>query len=194
MWDKPRRGVEAFACLCAFGGFTLACSKGSHDSAAPTTSPRIMPGSYSAAPPAEEPPGTSPTPTSVPRTAGPFEYDGAPLSYTVREVVETSVVHVDPDQGVLEEARAAGASCFSGLTEGPDVRSAFIRVTVVPSGSVSRTEVGGPTEPDVLDCLRRVGDGLHFSEEGAKSDNGGTHNGSESIRSFSIDITLTLAH
>jgi hypothetical protein len=188
MWDKPRRGVEAFACLCAFGGFTPACSKGSHDSAAPTTSPRIMPGSYSATPPAEETPGASATPTSVPRTPDPFDYDGAPLSYTVREVVETSVVHVDPDQGVLEEARVAGASCFSGLTEGPDVRSAFIRVTVVP------TEVGGPTEPDVLDCLRRVGDGLHFSEEGAKSDNGGTHNGGESIRSFSIDITLTLAH
>jgi hypothetical protein len=113
------------------------------------------------------------------------------LSYTVREVVETSVVHVDPDQGVLAEARVAGATCFSGLTEGPDVRSAVIRVTVVPSGSVSRTEVEGPSEPDVLDCLRRVGNGLHFSDEAENKEN---HSGSESIRSFSIDITLTLAH
>jgi hypothetical protein len=186
-------GVAVFSGLSVLACLAVACSKSSHDLSVGSRSTRVMPGSI---PAAEAPQGTTDTPLtppSAPTLYDPLDYDGAPLSYTVTEIVETSVVHVDPDQRVLEEARIAGAGCFTDVQGGPDVRSAFIRVTVVPSGTVSRAEVGGASEPELLDCLRRVGDGLHFSES-QRNDSQRDDSGSESIRSFSIDITLARAH
>jgi hypothetical protein len=207
---KPRRLARAVACVSVVGGLTVAvaCSKGQSDSKATSGSLRVLPGAYPA--PAAPEGGLAPPsdPPSVRRGRDPFEnldVDAAPLSYTVIETVEASVIHVDPDQGVLEAARNAGAACFAGLQGGPDVRSASIQVTVVPNGSVSRTEVAGASEPLVLDCLRRIGDGLHFSANdeaakgplanGANGANGPASNStSGTIRSFSINVSVTRAH
>jgi hypothetical protein len=184
---RLRHGGRAIACL-SFGGLALACSKG--DSTATSTSTRVLPGSYPA-PAAQQGTTARPDPASGRPNHAPLDYDGAPLSYIVTEIVEASTVQVDPDQSVLDEARIAGAGCFAGLQGGPDMRSAFIRVFVVPSGIVSRTEVGGQPEAAVLDCLRRVGDNLHFS---AKDESRNKDSQSESIRSFSIDVSVARAH
>jgi hypothetical protein len=164
----------------------LGCSKSSEEPAG-RASTRVLPGADPVAPQATE---TTPT-GSAPRKEwahDAVEWDGTPGFTTVYQVftVDSSTTQVDPDDAVVQAARASGASCFAGLQEGPDMRSATIQVTVVPSGSVSRAEVSGASEVEVRDCLKRVGSGLHFSaKEG---------NMSEGIRSFSIDIHVTRAH
>jgi hypothetical protein len=185
---KLRHGVPAIACL-SLGGLAVACSKG--DSRATSTSTRVLPGSFPTPPALEGTTATPPDTASARGSREPLDYDGAPLTYIVTETLEGSVVKVDPDQDVVKAARIAGAGCFYGLQGGPEVRSAFIRVFVVPSGSVSRTEVGGASEPAVLDCLRRVGDNLHFS---AQDESRNKDSQTESIRSFSIDVSVARAH
>jgi hypothetical protein len=168
-----RPGVWALCCAL------LACSKSSGDGQPRVMSDlRVLPG------PGPVPPDPGEGGTRPP-SHDPVEYDGALTAYTVTQTFEASAAPpVDPDLAIVQAARATASECFSGLTGGPDVRSAVIRVTVVPGGSVSRTEVS--SDPDALDCLRRVGDGLHFS---AKDDNGGG-----GIRSFSIDVSVSRNH
>jgi hypothetical protein len=171
----------AFA-LLALG---VGCSKGSEKEPLSTGS-RVLPGSVvDPSGVVAVPTDTTTTPTSpTPHQA--LEYDGAPVFYTVTETVDANSIRVDPDIAVVQAARASGAGCFAGLQGGPDVRSGVMQVTVIPTGSVSRTEVAGDPDPGVRDCLRRVGDGLHFS---AKDDSKG-----EGIRSFSIDVTVSRPH
>jgi hypothetical protein len=184
MMAEGRRGRVAIAsALCAA---LVACSKSNEPT--PTGSLRMMPGAP-APPPPEDTATAAPKPF-VP-THDPIEYDGAPLTYIATVTLEGSAAKVDPDLAIVEAARASASSCFAGLG-GPDVRSAVIRVTVVPGGSVSRTEVS--SDPDVADCLRRVGDGLHFSAQDEKPGKGGTDNGGAGIRSFSIDVSVTRNH
>jgi hypothetical protein len=118
----------------------------------------------------------------------PIVFDGAPLSYIVTETIEAAAAPVvDPDQAIVQAARVSASACFAGVQGGPDVQSAILEVTVVPSGQVSRSTVHAVSSvPEVLDCLTRVGNGLHFSsKEDSKS---------EGIRSFSIDVTVARPH
>lgn len=169
--------------LCLAG--VLACSKKDEPKPAADLSrgPRVLPGSTPAAPPPPEEPTAAPL--AVAPGHDPVIWDGAPLAYTVTQTVDASTVTVDSDLAVVAAARAEGVGCFSGLPEQAQ-RSAVIRVTVVPSGSVSRTEVS--SDPEVKDCLTRVGDGLRFS------DKSGGNNAGAGIRSFSIDVSVALHH
>jgi hypothetical protein len=183
-----RAGVLA---LC---GVLPACSKSSDSAQRSPSSARVLPGAAPMQP--EDPAGFAPG--DLPRAPGhdPIVWDGAPLAYTVTQTLEAAAPTVDPDLAVVEAARASASECFGGLTSGPDVRSAVINVTVVPSGSVSRSEVS--SDPDVADCLRRVGEGLHFSEKddrpGPAGSRGGGDNGGAGIRSFSIAVSVTRNH
>jgi hypothetical protein len=127
-------------------------------------------------------------------THEPLEYDGAPIEYTVTRAVEGGGAAPDPDDAVVQAARQSGGRCFAGLTEGPDVRTATITVTVVPTGRVTRTEVRADgDEPELLDCLHRVGDNLSFKDLTIAAP--GTRNSTtEDIRSVSIDIAVARSH
>jgi hypothetical protein len=175
-------------------GAALGCSKSSGESSAITTNgTRIVLGVDPTPGPSA---GTSPTGPKTTRP-DPVEYDGAPLVYTSTETVDSSVTHVDPNVSIIQGAQAAGANCFAGLQGGAEERSASIQVTVVPSGSVSRTEVSGASEPEVADCLRRVGGSLHFNpNDGSQAPAGGPMEDNQrgSIRSFSIDIRVARGH
>jgi hypothetical protein len=177
------------AIVSAACGALLACSKSNETTPAPKPIDlRMLPGGPA---PVAQDPAQAGTPPNAPARDY-FEYDGAPLTYMVTVAVEAGAPKVDPDVVVVQAAKASAAECFAGLTGGPDVRSAVIQVTVVPTGSVSRTEVS--SDPDVADCLRRVGDGLHFSSKDEKRGAGGTDNGGAGIRSFSIDVSVTRNH
>ncbi len=165
-----------------------ACSKPDAPREVVSTSPRILPGL--GAPPASAP--AEPAPTSVVEVAPrhePFQFDGAVLPDTITEVSEAAAAAplVDPDQAIVQAARVSASACFAGLQGGPDVQTAIVEVTVVPTGWVSRSAVSAPAlGREVVDCLTRVGNGLHFS---SKDD---SH--SEGIRSFSIDVTVARHH
>jgi len=176
------------AIVSAACGALLACSKSNETTpATQRIDLRMLPGGPAATGPD---PAQAATPTNAPGHDN-IDY-GAPLTYTFNVAVEAGAPpRIDPDVVVVQTARASAAQCFAGLT-GPDVRSAVIQVTVVPTGSVSRTEVS--SDPDVADCLRRVGDGLHFSSKDEKRGAGGTDNGGAGIRSFSIDVSVTHNH
>ncbi len=169
-----------------------ACSK--PDRPHISTSARILPGGGMPAPPSTPPvdPDLSASPTSPHRES--IEYDGAPLSYIVTETFEASVTTVDPDDAIVQAARAFASRCLVSVQGGPDVLSAVLEVSVVPSGRVSRTAVTSQvTAPEVLDCLVRTGNGLRFSSrEGSQSDAGDST--AEGIRSFSIDVTVARSH
>jgi hypothetical protein len=192
------------ALALTFGLTLVACSKSSGpvQENPVTVSKRVLPGTFEPEGPGPAPAAEAPqdTPTSTSSGAGHefIAWDGSPTTYTVTEKIDAASLRPDPNLAVLAAAREEGASCFSGLQGGPDVRYAVIQVVVVPSGSVTRTEVSGASEPEVIDCLRRVGAGLHFSsQEGAGGSTGGTtkgDNGTEGIRSFSIDIHVSRAH
>ncbi len=111
--------------------------------------------------------------------------DGAPLTYTVAVRREAAAPRVDPDLAVIASGRTAAAACFTDIRDNSPTRSAIIRVTVLPSGTVNRSEVSSSstTEPWILSCLESVGDGLHFSDK-PKAD----------IRTYSIDVTVTRTH
>jgi hypothetical protein len=165
-----------------------ACSKSDPPREAVSTSPRILPG-FGVSPPTAptDPAEPAPVVAATPHH-DPVEYDGAPLSYTVTETLEAAAAPtVDPDQAIVQSARVAAGGCFAGLQGGDDVQSATLNVTVVPSGQVTRTSVSAQTRaPEVLDCLTRVGNGLHFSSA--------DDSGSEGIRSFSISVTVARPH
>jgi hypothetical protein len=171
----------------------LACSKSSTPEPGPNTvSKRVLPGSVPLPAPPPAPTDGVPPSSSAAYAGHPFiDYDGAPLTYTVIEKIDAASIKPDPDLAVVDAARAAGAGCFASLTGGPDVRYAVIQVVVVPTGTVSRAEVSGVSEPEVIDCLRRVGTGLHFSDR-TSTTNG--DNGTIGIRSFSIDIHVARPH
>jgi hypothetical protein len=167
-------------------GLTVACSR---EEARQSTSVRVLPGSG----PGASLPAAPAEVDAAPRVSATIELpriepDGPDYYYQVTEVVEAAAPPVDPNLAVLQAARASAGGCFAGLSGGPEVRSAVIRVTVVPGGTVSRTEVF-PADPDVVDCLRRVGDGLHFSalDEKKISPGGG-------VRSFSINVSVARPH
>jgi hypothetical protein len=170
--------------LVALG--VLGCSKSSGAvDPIPLSGTRVVPGMR---PPAAG--ATKPVDDPFAEDTGGPGPPGAPANYTVTETIDSSVVRADPDDAVVRAARVSGSSCFAGLQEGPDVRSAVIAVTVIPSGSVSRAEVLGESDPGVVDCLRRVGNDLHFSsQEDVRKDNA-----AGTIRSFSIDIRVSRAH
>jgi len=108
--------------------------------------------------------------------------DAAPVTYTVTTRREAGVAAPDPDVAVIEAARESAARCFTGISNGAQSRSASIRVVVLPSGSVNRTEVSAPTTQEswILSCLEGVGSGLRFSEK-PKAD----------IRNFTVSVTVT---
>jgi len=172
-------------CRGAALALTLAaCSKPDEPKQALSTSPRILPGLGAPQPSPADP---APTATATSPPHDPIDFDGAPLSYTVVERREAAVPVVDPDQAIVQAARVSASACFTGLTGGPDVRSAILEVYVVPSGQVSRTSVSSETTArEVIDCLIRVGNGLHFSSK--------ENSQSEGIRSFSIDVTVARPH
>ncbi len=128
--------------------------------------------------------GTPPAPTAAPHVMIGYS-DAGPLTTMVTIRRDGGAAKSDPDMDVIVSGRSAAAACFTGIKDGSASRSAHIHVIVLPTGSVSRTEVsaGGTTEPWILSCLEGVGDGLHFSEK-PRAD----------IRNFSIDVTVTRAH
>jgi hypothetical protein len=179
----------------------VGCSKSSSTIAPLGTNKRVLPGAVP--PPTTEPVAAptegTPTPTAPMYAHEAILWDGAPTTYTLTERIDAAAVRPDPDLAVVQSGREAGAACFSGLQGGPDERYALIQVVVVPTGAVSRAVVSGVAEPDVLDCLRRVGGGLRFSDRtvaptGALGGSTRSDNGAEGIRSFSIDIHLSRAH
>ncbi len=110
----------------------------------------------------------------------------------------------DLDQPVVDAARVQAAGCFARLPPHvvgaePTSRTASLHITVVPTGRVTRTvvnatsAVGGAPEPALVDCLRRVGDGLTFPPTEPKRGQGTSALGGE-LRSFTIDVTVTSAH
>jgi hypothetical protein len=181
-----RRALAA----CGFGMLLLACSKSSAPEAN-TVSTRVLPGSIPLGPSPVPTEGTMPSSSNADAGHDFIAYDGAPTTYTVIEKIDAASIRPDPDLAVVAAAREEGAGCFAALSGGPDVRYAVIQVVVVPGGSVSRAEVSGVSEPEVLDCLRRVGSGLHFSDKTGTTKG---DNGTEGIRSFSIDIHVSRAH
>jgi len=162
-----------------------ACSKSDRPKQALSTGARMMPGAGLPSP-APDPADPEPTAPTTPQH-DPIEYDGAPLSYIVTESTEASVLVIDPDRAVVQAARVSASGCLIGLQGGPDVLSAVLMVSAVPGGQVSRTEVSSDiASREAIDCLVRVGNGLHFSsKEDSKT---------EGIRSFSIDVTVARTH
>jgi hypothetical protein len=192
----------------------VACSKdATRSEPAPlTVGPRVVPGLVSGA----APPTAPPPPSPVVATVDPVELQPDAVTYVVTEKRDASETRADPDLATVQAARVAGAGCFGSVQGGPDVRRALLTVTVVPSGTVSRVEVAGESDPGVVDCLRRVGNGLRFSSQESKQptgETGGAQNGggpsgsqrgeptgapsgsqTESIRSFSIDVSVARSH
>jgi hypothetical protein len=172
-----------------------ACSRSEGPREVVSTSPRIIPGVGASQPVPTASPDPDPT-APAPGVAqhDPIVFDGAPLSYIVMEKLEAAAAPVvDPDQAIVQAARVSASACFAGLQGGPDVQSAILEVTVVPSGQVSRSTVHASTSAaDVLDCLTRVGNGLHFSSKEENSPKQDSK--SEGIRSFSIDVTVARPH
>jgi hypothetical protein len=183
-----RRAAGSWLRAAAMVLMAVACSKPDVPREMTSTSPRIIPGFGVPVPAASADPAAPAAEVAAIRPRDPVEYDGAPLSYTVTETFEAAAVPtVDPDQAIVQAARVSASTCFTAVQDGPDVQSATLEVTVVPSGQVTRTSVSAQTRVrEVLDCLTRVGDGLHFSSrEDSKS---------EGIRSFSINVTVVRAH
>jgi len=94
----------------------------------------------------------------------------------------------DPDIPLRERLRVAEGGCFSSLRAGPGMgppsHFARVDVTVVPTGSVSRAEVGATdvTDASVLECLRATALAASFSDN-----DGGP------LRTYSIDVRV-VAH
>jgi hypothetical protein len=90
----------------------------------------------------------------------------------------------NPDDAVLERARVTAGGCFASLAAGPGYgpseRSAHIVFTVVPSGTVSTTEVSSDTSDEgVLGCLRQQALSTAFSD-----------NGGGPLRTYAIDVRV----
>jgi len=101
---------------------------------------------------------------------------------------------VDPDKLVIDDAHMRAARCFDGYVFDRRPRSATIDVTVIPTGRVTRAEVRSmdTTEPQVLACLRSLGESLVFSERmKTGGDSGDTSGG---LRTYAIDVAVVPAH
>jgi hypothetical protein len=111
--------------------------------------------------------------------------DANALFYTVKKTQAAASARAeDPDLAVIASGRVSAAACFTGITDNSASRSASIHVTVLPSGTVNRSEVStGTTEPWIVSCLEGVGNGLHFSDKP-----------SADIRTYSIDVTVLRSH
>jgi hypothetical protein len=169
-------------------GLLAGCSKDDPANAAPkvrSLGPRT--------PPPERPTGAADNAANAPtdRPPSPDEHvtitttEQPIVTYTVKIRVDGGAAKADPDQQVIDAARASMGSCFTNITNGNTNRFASIHVVVVPSGSVNRTEVSAPgtTEPWILSCLEGVGDGLRFSDKP-----------NADIRNFTISVSASRAH
>jgi hypothetical protein len=123
----------------------------------------------------------------LPTTHADIRPGDAAVTYTVGSKV-TVETKEDPDMVVIREARKAAGDCFTGISDGSSVRMASIHVIVLPSGTVSRTEVNAPTTSEawILSCLEGVGSGLHFSDKADKP-------GAE-LRNYTVSVIATRAH
>jgi hypothetical protein len=111
--------------------------------------------------------------------------EAPPITYQVKVKEDAAPKAVDPDVATVEAARDAASQCFTNVSHGSMSRFATIHVVVLPSGSVSRTEVNAPgtDEAWILSCLQGVGEGLHFADK-PKAD----------IRDFSIGVSVSRTH
>jgi hypothetical protein len=126
-------------------------------------------------------------------TDGGAQHEEMPISDAGNFVITTVTKQVtatakpDPDQDVIAAARESAVSCFNGVQNGPPTMSGVIRVTVVPSGSVTRAEATASTsDPAVISCLEGVGEGLRFTDKSDKR--------TADIRSYAIDVMVTRNH
>jgi hypothetical protein len=111
--------------------------------------------------------------------------DAGPITYTVTLKPDSAPPKVDPDLAILGAARSMGAACFTSIRDGSPTRSATIHVTVLPTGTVSRSEVSSnsTTEAWVLSCLESVGKNLHFADRPAGD-----------LRTYDVDVTVVRNH
>ena len=133
--------------------------------------------------------------------------DSGPRTYTRTQRIETTIP-VDPDQAILSAAHMRAASCYDGKIVSNVPRSATITVTVIPTGKVTRAEVRSTdtTEPDVLACLKALGEGLVFTErfEQPQKRNTADTNGGQKppvpssngggLRTYAIDVAVVPGH
>jgi hypothetical protein len=163
-------------------------------------------------PPAADTPARAAAPTAPPTPAfPPFGTPRAPVVVAPALTDAGSSVATtpppDPDLPIVDAARVRAAGCFARVPIAADIappsRSASLSLTVVPTGRVTRTEVrasgaqGGPPEPELVDCLKRVGDGTTFtSKEASPGKDAGIRTSSlgGDLRSITIDVTVTSSH
>jgi hypothetical protein len=175
-------GACALACACA-------CSKPDPEKTVVVESqfaqapvqPRAAP---TAAPSAEEP--SSPRLSDLEDAAAPAEQPAAPAPAPT-----ATAKPEDPDQPVLQSARVAASQCLTSAPVTASSRSAHLTVTVIPTGSVTRAEVtsSDTTEPDVLACIKSVGQGLRFAAADGKTP--GVTAAAGSLRTYAIDVMVT---
>ena len=112
----------------------------------------------------------------------------APAPRVLTQTIE-SVVPVDPDRAVLDDAHMRAARCYDGFIFDAVTRTATIDVTVIPTGTVTHAEVrpGNTSAPEVLDCLRGLGQSLVYSDR--TRDNGGG-----ALRTYAIDEAVVPNH
>jgi hypothetical protein len=177
------------ALLCALLAAS-ACSKDSNGNKPQVV--RMMGNQRSVPPPSPDSTDTPEGPTDPPPAPTHVEITSqhqAPAMHLTQVIrLEAGVEKVDPDVAVLDAARASGAGCFTGITDGSAFRSAVIKVTVLPTGSVSKSEVSSPntTEADILSCLESVGEGLRFSEKPDRP--------AVDLRTYAISVSVTRTH
>ena len=148
-------------------------------------------------------------PTSIAPTALDLALagDAGPRTFTTKRTIETTNP-VDPDQAILDAAHARAASCYDGKIVSDVPRSATIDVTVIPTGKVTRAEVRSTdtTEPEVLACLKSLGEGLVFTErfEQPRKRNTPDMNGTQKapipssngggLRTYAINVAVVPSH
>jgi len=185
------RCLAPVALVAAFVSVAAACSKPSADPNKPlpvrSLGGRIEPRPVTApqpAPTAASDEDPQPRAEVQPHAIIGNNADAAPLTYEVKTRVDSGPKE-DPDLAVVETGRRAASSCFTGISDGSESRTASILVHVLPSGSVSRSEVSAETtqEPWVLSCLENVGPGLHFADKP-----------NADIRTFSISVSVSRSH
>ncbi len=116
----------------------------------------------------------------------------APVIVVRAELVDAGSPAVDPDAAILDAARAEAARCFVGLPRGgPARRTATVTVTVISTGTVSHADVRSldTPEPYVVDCLKRLGEGLRLTERSDRAPDGG----SAALRTYAIEVAVAAA-
>lgn len=120
-----------------------------------------------------------------------YEEAGALAPRVITRTFETKNA-VDPDKLVIDDAHMRAAKCFDGFIFDRRARTAVIDVTVIPTGTVTRAEVrsSDTREPQVLACLKSLGEGLKFSDR--TGPDSGTNGGG--LRTYAIDVAVVPAH